>query len=112
MTVLDTYGAYFFQDVPKLYSNERFETAIGQISGQTSGRSLQLFYMLSGSDNLVHPGRMVLRFLKDITARDFTPAEAQYALTEVAQSLRRLGIDMSPRLLDHTIWNYQRGQSW
>lgn len=36
--------------------------------------------------------------------------EAQLALTSICEKLSAKGIPMSPRLLDHMIWNYQREQ--
>ena len=64
--------------------------------------------MLAGSDELIKPDRMVLRFLEDCLGR---PVGADEALSLVAGAVAELKARypaMTPRLLDHKIWEYQR----
>lgn len=53
------------QDVPNVLTDGSFEESIRMIPGQGSGTSLTYFFMLSGSENLIKPDRMVLRFIKE-----------------------------------------------
>ena len=92
-------------------ANESFEKAIRAIPGQGSGISLAYFWMLAGDENNIKPDRMVLRFLADALDRiesGITLAEAKVFLTDAAEILRNDHPQMTPRLLDHLIWRYQR----
>ena len=67
-------------------------------------------WMLCGSDHLVKPDRMVLRWI----ARHrpgVGPADARRLLDEVAAALTiRLGRRVTPWMLDHAIWQAERGR--
>ncbi|MDR3245244.1 MAG: hypothetical protein LBT50_02290, partial [Prevotellaceae bacterium] len=89
---------------------ENFESAIRKINGQGSGISLTYFFMLAGEDNLIKPDRMIIQFLFDRTGKEFKPPECQEILTGIANELNNRGKNISPRLLDYSIWNYQRNQ--
>jgi len=96
------------QDVPEAASSVALERDIRSIPGQRSGKSLRYFWMLAGSDELVKPDRMILRFLESALGRSVSSNEAQPLLQEAAQLLRPLHPRLTPRLLDHEIWKYQR----
>ena len=64
--------------------------------------------MLAGSDNFVKPDRMVLRFLETALSRRVMPQEAAELLRSVAQALSADFPSVTPRLLDHEVWKYQR----
>jgi hypothetical protein len=110
LKVLKKHSAEYFQDIPNLYNNVDFENAIKLIPGQRSGISLNYFFMLAGSENLIKPDRMVLKFLENVTGHKINFNESQMALASISEVLNTEGILMNPRLLDHIIWNYQRGQ--
>lgn len=102
------HGAEYLQGVPQLYTDSTFEQAILDIPGQGSGLSLRYFFMLAGSDDLVKPDRMVIRFLSDALRRDIDSSEAQGLVEIACTDLRGEYPDISPRLLDHCIWAMQR----
>lgn len=87
---------------------EGLEDAIRAIPGQRTGISLQYFWMLAGSDDLIKPDRMVLRFLSDALQREISLNEAQPVLSATTQALKVAYPHLTPRLLDHAIWSYQR----
>jgi hypothetical protein len=106
--VLRKYGIEHLQDIGAAIQNHELEKDILAIPGQTSGISLNYFFMLSGSDNLIKPDRMILAFLKSILGRPVSLSEAQDLLTAVATQLTANFPHLTPRLLDHEIWKYQR----
>ena len=54
----------YLQDIGGTLPSAAMQRAIGLIPGQSSGISLQYCWMLAGSDELIKPDRMVLRFLR------------------------------------------------
>lgn len=107
-SVLTRFGVNYFQDVPKVIRDERFEREIRNIPGQKSGISLRYFFMLCGSDELIKPDRMILRFLEVPLKRVVGADEAQLLLPKVATYLRSSYPNLTPRLLDQEIWSFQR----
>ncbi len=106
--VLREHGIEYLQDIEKVLDSRELEKAILAIPGQTSGISLQYFFMLSGSDDLIKPDRMILAFLKSVLGSPIRATEAQQLLAESAAQLRNTYPHLTPRLLDHEIWKYQR----
>ena len=106
--VLRNWKVDFFQDIPDVVSNPDFEEQVRRIPGQGSGKSLRYFLMLAGSDNLIKPDRMILRFLRKVLDRSVDPEEAQMLLTEASEALSADYPNITPRLLDHIIWNHER----
>ena len=106
--ILGKYSVSYLQDIPKIILDNSFEKEVKHIPGQRSGISLKYFFMLSGSNDFIKPDRMVLRFLENILKRPVTPQEAQLLLYEVSNILKSKYPHLTPRLLDHTIWIYQR----
>lgn len=109
-TILREHGVEYLQDVEKILENREFEKAILAIPGQASGISLQYFFMLSGSDGLIKPDRMILAFLKDILERSIKAEEAKLLLAETVTQLSNTYPHLTARLLDHEIWKFQREQ--
>ena len=107
-SVLEKYDVNYLQNVSYVIDNIAFENEIRQIPGQRSGITLKYFFMLSGSDNLIKPDTMILRFLSYILERLVTPEEAQICLTEATNRLILTYPNLTPRLLDQKIWRYQR----
>ena len=105
---LKAHSIEFIQDVPRVAQNTKFESDIRAIPGQRSGLSLQYFWMLAGSDDFIKPDRMVLRFLATALDRDVSVLEASPLLRAVCQHLASNYPKLTPRLLDHEIWKYQR----
>lgn len=107
-TVLRKFGVNYFQDIPRIISDERFEREIMNIPGQTTGLSLRYFFMLAGSDEFIKPDRMILRFLEDTLNRCISPGEAQKLVTKAVFNLRPSYPTLTPRLLDNEIWKFRR----
>ncbi|MEW6526768.1 MAG: hypothetical protein AB1444_08900 [Spirochaetota bacterium] len=107
-TVLKKYKVDYFQDLNKIVSNTDFEADIKKIPGQSSGISLKYFLMLAGEEDLIKPDRMIVNFLYDITGKNITAYEAQLILVHVCNGLKCKYPHLTPRLLDHIIWNYKR----
>ena len=105
--VLKKYNTNYLQDVPKISRNTNFEREIRLIPGQGSGISLRAFFM-SYDDNLIKPDRMILRFLGTILQREVDQEEAHSLLVEVNKTLKSKYLHLTPRLLDHEIWKYQK----
>lgn len=108
--VLKKYNVENLQDVKKIILNDEFDKKIRKIPGQSSGISLRYFFMLAGSDDLVKPDRMILRFLKNILKRDVNLEESQKLLEKTSCKLIEIYPNINPRLLDHQIWNFQSGR--
>lgn len=60
---LNTHGVQYFQDVTSVMTNSTLHDELEGIPGQKSGISTRYFFMLAGSDDLIKPDRMILRFL-------------------------------------------------
>ncbi len=106
--VLQNHGVNYFQDVPKALSDATFESEIKMISGQKSGISLKYFFMLAGSDDMVKPDRMIIRFLERTLERRVGLEEAQLFIQKTSEVLAQTYPSLNPRLLDHCVWNFQR----
>jgi len=105
---LKNHGVNYFQDVTKVINSVDFEKDIKSIPGQGSGISLRYFFMLSGSDNLIKPDRHILAFLKKSLRKTISPQYAQILLTDTCNVLKLKYPHLTPRLLDHEIWKYQK----
>ena len=107
-SILSEYKVNYFQDISKIVNDLELEKNIKTIPGQTSGLSLKYFFMLSGSKDLVKPDRMILRFLEDVTSKKYSIQDAQVILVDACEILKNDYSNITPRLLDHEIWKYQR----
>ena len=107
-SVLRKYGIEYLQDITGAIGNTALERDIRSIPGQTSGISLKYFFMLAGSDDLIKPDRMILAFLSEALGRVVSTSEAQDLLTATVEHLKANHASLTPRLLDHEIWKYQR----
>ncbi|QDP41953.1 hypothetical protein [Radiobacillus deserti] len=106
--VLHRYGVNYLQDVTKVYGNEEFEREIKAIPGQKSGISLVYFYMLAGDDQWIKPDRMIVRFLEKALQRKVRLEEGQSLLNETTNILVHKYSNITPRLLDYQIWDFER----
>jgi hypothetical protein len=91
-----------------LEQRSEFEERIRQIPGQKSGISFDYFLMLIGSEDTVKPDRMLCRFLRETLGRDVGQSECLSLVAGAARELRGRYPQMTARLLDYAIWNYQR----
>ena len=105
---LRSFGVEHLQDVPNAMTNDALEAELRLIPGQTSGISIQYFWMLAGSEDFVKPDRMVVRFLEAALARPVGISEAVELLRGASRELLIEFPNMSPRLLDYEVWKFQR----
>ncbi|WP_291111921.1 hypothetical protein [Flavobacterium sp. UBA4120] len=108
LKVLQKFKINKLSDIDKIITSEQFETEIKEIPGQNSGISLTYFFMLAGSDELIKPDRMILRFLENISGEKVSLKDCQVILAAVADQLKNNGFNITPKKLDNLIWNYQR----
>jgi hypothetical protein len=110
LKTLIKYNVETFKDLDKILTNDEFEKEILDIPGQRSGISLKYFFMLSGSEDLIKPDRMIIRFLDQYSIKKLSLNDCQRVLTEVSKNLNKMGFKLTPKKLDNLIWNYQRTQ--
>ena len=106
---LQDYGITTFGDTADDQRNEQVRTKIQEIKGQKSGISFDYFLMLAGSDRYVKADRMLRAFVADALRESNVSADNTRAL--VLAACARLQAEtphLTPRLLDHEIWKYQR----
>lgn len=98
-----------FDDIKHLYSNaETIGRDIRKITGQKSGISYDYFLMLAGNDNLIKPDRMINRYFNKLTDETLTQNSLLDILTGCSSILKESHPTLSPRILDHEIWKFQR----
>jgi hypothetical protein len=105
---LQKFGFEYLKEVNLFADNYKLEQAIKLIPGQRSGISYKYFLMLAGTDYLVKPDRMILRFLDSIGINGISLCECQVLIRDVVEQMNLQGFNLSPRKLDNLIWNYQR----
>jgi hypothetical protein len=109
--VLRVSDVEFFQDLAPLALDGALETQLRAITGMSSGIAIQYFWMLAGSQDLIKPDRMILRFIQNTLSRPFTSTtEAARLLIAAAQSLQLQYSSLNARVLDYAVWDYQRQQ--
>lgn len=108
LKLLQKYRIEYISDINNLIVNDNLENEIKKIPGQASGISYKYFLMLTGSDDLVKPDRMILRFLDSITNHRISLDDCQIIFQEVVKQMNKTGFNLTPKKLDSLIWNYQR----
>jgi hypothetical protein len=100
-----------FPDIRDAARAERASQAVRSIPGQGSGLSFDYLLMLAGDDSYVKPDRMLCWFVAEAAGRpDISPHSARDAVVAACRDLAREFPNLTPRLLDHLIWSYQRAQ--
>lgn len=104
-------GIEDFPDIRDASRVQRASDAVRLIPGQRSGLSFDYFLMLAGDVSYVKPDRMLCRFVAEAAGRqDIPPDLARDAVVAACRELACEFPNLSPRLLDHLIWSYQREQ--
>jgi hypothetical protein len=109
-------GHFYFgvdKDLKALANDNSLDRDLRSITGLSSGVAIHYFWMLTGSEDLVKPDRMVLRFLATALSRTsfMSTSDAVALVKEAAQSLRTEFPGLTARLLDYAIWDHQRHAS-
>jgi hypothetical protein len=109
--VLRSFRVEYLQDLSAHTANASLDSQLRAITGMKSGIAVQYFWMLAGSEDMIKPDRMVLRFIEAALMRPFTSiAGATTMVTAAAQTLRHDFPALNARLLDYAIWEQQRTQ--
>ena len=100
-----------FADALGLTYRDSLRRAIASIPGQGSGLSFNYFLILAGDTNTVKADRMVTRFVADALGIKTVSAElCEKLVREAVVILRPEFPKLTPSVLDHAIWDYQRRQ--
>lgn len=100
-----------FSDIRSDEAVERVEPGIMKITGQSSGISFDYFMILVGSDEYIKADRMICRFVADALGQTaISPSEAKRLFLDAATELKCEHPNVTPRALDHAVWNFQRAK--
>jgi hypothetical protein len=105
---LGEYGVGSLQDIAPVATDKDVDAALRAVAGQGSGISIAYFFMLAGDDNLVKPDRMLQRFVSRVLGRPVAITSIQALVSGACAELRDEHPHLSPRALDHAIWDYER----
>ncbi len=106
-------GAFIedFNDIRDPSRELKARQAVAAITGHSSGISFDYFMMLTGNDSFVKADRMICHFVAQACDKREIPAgEAKGAMIAAYQLLSTDYPNLTPRLLDHLVWKYQRAQ--
>lgn len=99
----------YFDEMSQVAGLPDFEKRIKEIPGQTSGISLQYFYMLAGDGSFIKPDRWIRRFVQKATGKACNPKYCEELVLRATDVLNRKYTHLTPRLLDYLIWDYAKG---
>ena len=105
---LKSFGINYLQNVKKYIGNEELEKKIKKIRGQSSGISLDYFFMLAGDNDYIKADRMMLRFFKDAINEIPNKYSIQKIMIDATNILKNKYPQLTPKMLDHQLWLYQR----
>jgi len=106
--VLRKYDIDYFQDLATKYNDANLEKELDDIPGQSKNVSIAYFFLLSGSDDFIKADRRVRRFVGKSINKVPTTEETQSGLREVVILLKKSHPNLTARLLDHKIWQYDK----
>ena len=99
-----------FQDIDKHPDKKKLEDKLRALPASSRGVVVRYFQMLAGDDSEVKPDRMILRFIKAAIGKHVSADEAAKLIQDACAILRKSYPDLTPRLLDHEVWKYQRAK--
>lgn len=113
--ILRNHGIETIHDMNELMSSQdrldELETDFRSVAGQGSGISFSYLLMLSGNDDRMSINRNLREFCEKATGiRNYTIDDARNDLMEAWRVLQEKYPTLTPRLLDHAIWNYESQQ--
>lgn len=107
--VLKSASVEDFHDIRDPLRQAAARQAVKAVPGHSSGISFDYLMMMAGDDSFVKADRMICRFVERATGKSVVnQEEAKQALTGACQLLSAEYPNLTPRLLDHLIWQYQR----
>jgi hypothetical protein len=106
---LEQAGINGFEDIRIPEKARKGRAAVSTVTGQASGISYDYFLMLAGDDSYVKADTMIRRFVSNANGlKSVTVEQAREAVIGACKVLKAEFPNLSPRLLDHQIWKYQR----
>ncbi|MBS7527666.1 hypothetical protein KHM83_13350 [Fusibacter paucivorans] len=108
--ILKTNGIEAFRDVEKMMKNQIVEDQILSIKGQSSGKSLSYFYMLSGDEDSIKPDRHIKNYLKSFCGSSINDIQATNMIEQAVTTLQEKYLGINCRNIDHLIWRYERNK--
>ena len=105
---LEKNGVIDYTDINKIFTSKKIEESIKLIPGQKSGISFKYFLMLISNENYIKPDRMIIRYFENLVNTKLSESQIIFIVKEVCKLLKKDFENISPRLLDHEIWKYQR----
>lgn len=107
--VFESHGINTLSDFENYHKKDELDKDILSVHGQSSGVMLKYLKMLCGNNNLIKPDRMVKRFVADFSSTITSDEDLQELVSRAATGVLRLKYpNMTPRLLDYLIWEYQK----
>jgi hypothetical protein len=108
--VLKRHQIETFQDLASYGDPDALDTELCALPALTSGVGVRYFRMLSGDENQVKPDRMIQRFIRDAIGKTLDVNTCVTVIQSACQILKAKCSPLTPRLLDHEIWKFQRKQ--
>jgi len=113
-TILHRFGAEtiaLFRYTLDSKLSDDLRRAFTAVRGQGSGLSFNYLRILTGDTDAVKADRMVTRYVVDaIRVRNVKPELCEQLVREASSILRAEYPKLTPSLLDHAIWKYQRAK--
>lgn len=103
-------GVETFQTFAACKSPDDLDEKLKGLPALKSGVGVRYFRMLAGDDDQVKPDRMIQRFIKDGVGEQLSVDDSAALVQEACQVLKGKFPTLTPRLLDHEIWKFQRSQ--
>ena len=108
LQIMKKYHVETCNDIHKIAGENTFENEIRNIPGQSSGITLDYLYILSGMKDYVKDDRHIQNYINSVFPHNnFDHCDRIKLIRETAQIMsKNLHPNLTPRHLDHIIWNY------
>lgn len=107
--VLQRAGVETLQSAQAHAADMELDAALRALAGQSAGTAVSYFFMLTGSDDLVKPDRMLTRFTNAHLGKPLNRPLSASGLQELFRATAPL-LGVTPRELDHAVWGRQSGR--
>jgi hypothetical protein len=102
-------GVEDFADIRRSDMMDAAREAVASVPGHRSGISFDYLMMLAGDESYVKADRMICGFVAEAAGvATVTAEEARTAVVGACKALLAEYPNLTPRRLDHVIWNHQR----
>ena len=108
--VLKTHEIETFQDLANYGDPDALDSELCTLPALKSGIGVRYFRMLAGDENQVKPDRMIQRFIKAGIGQSLDANTSATLIQSTCGILKKTfpALTLTPRLLDHEIWKFQR----